>query len=60
MNVRQVMDEMSLAAWEMAEAASHDRQAKKLRESAAGRLAGIHAEMRDAEREALERKKITP
>ena len=57
MNVRAVMDEMSLAAYEMAEAATHDREAKRLRDQAAKRLAVVHANLRDAEREAKLRTK---
>jgi hypothetical protein len=56
MNIREVMDDMSLAAYEMAEAAIHDREAKRLRELATGRLARLHAEMREAEREAIARR----
>ncbi len=60
MNVRAVLDEMSLAAYEMAEAASHDREAARLRKQAAQRIATVHANLRDAEREAKKRKQSTP
>jgi len=59
MKVREVMEQMSLATYEMAEAANHDREALRLRKQAAQRLATVHANLRIAEREAKNRKTET-
>jgi hypothetical protein len=55
MNAENTIREMELAAYEMAEAETHERQAQKLRLNASKRIASVHLEMQIALGEAKNR-----
>lgn len=54
MNTDAALRELELAAWEQAEAESHERAAKSLRIKAAKRVAAVHSEMKSAMQAARE------
>lgn len=57
MDSKHVMRELELAAWEMAEAESHERAAHALRIKAMKRTSAVHAELKAATTTAIERRK---
>jgi hypothetical protein len=48
MNAQAAIKELELAAWEAAEAESHERAARALRLKSARRVAAVHAHLKDA------------
>lgn len=48
MTAKVAIQELELAAWELAEAESHERAAKALRLKSARRTAAVHAHLKEA------------
>lgn len=48
MKAKAVLNEVDLAMWELAEASTLDREAARLRKSAAGRMSKVHIDIKDA------------
>jgi hypothetical protein len=57
MSPQGIVNELSLAAWEMAEAATLEKKAAKLRLSSTNRIAAIHLEFTEAMKTAKEKDK---
>lgn len=49
MNAEEVLRELELAAWESAEAESHERAAKALRLKSTKRISSVHQQIKEAQ-----------